>query len=170
MISPTFRRYLLLKKKKRQLFYMDILNTTKVKHLSTCKHWKTKLAERKEKKKYNERKRKKSEYCKLRPTPRSCNLAFFLQNKSLCGNWIQLERVTHFAYWTSTKWTEIITYLWGFTEFELDWKYKNKLWTLFIRLVLVPESISLKLVYANWVTTSVVFLNLDFFFLSFLDS
>lgn len=37
---------------------MDILNTTKVKHLSTCKHWKTKLAERKEKKKIQWKKKK----------------------------------------------------------------------------------------------------------------
>lgn len=71
----------------------------------------------KEKKKKNEKK-KKSEYCKLRSSPRSCNLAFFLQNKSLRGNWSQLEGVTHFAYWTNTKWTEIITYLWGFYRIQ----------------------------------------------------
>lgn len=160
-----------LEKKKKGSILHGHLNTTEVKHLSTCKHWKTKLAEKKNKKKEKskerKRKQKKSEYCKLTSTPRSCNFAFFLQNKSLRGNWIQLERVTHFAYWTNTKWTEIITYLWGFTEFQLDWKYKNKVWTLFIRLVLVPGSISLKLVCANWVTPSVVFLNLDLFLNSF---
>lgn len=119
----------LKEKKKKAAILHGHLNTTKVKHLSTCKHWKTKLAERKEKKKNEkEKERKRNQNIANRDLPpRSCDLAFFLQNGSLRGNWIQLARGTHFAYWTNTKWTEIITYLWGFTEFKLDSKYKNKL-------------------------------------------
>ena len=59
----------LKKKKKKAAILHGHRNTTEVKHLSTCKHWKAKLAERKKKKKEKE---KKSEYCKLRSTPRSC--------------------------------------------------------------------------------------------------
>lgn len=76
---------------------------------------------RKEKKK-KKGERKEIRILQIEIYPQKLHLAFFLQNKSLCGNWIQLGRETHFAYWTNTKWTEIITYLWGFTEFKLDWK------------------------------------------------
>lgn len=136
-------------------------NAIEIKHLSTCKHWKAKLAERKKK---GVKRKKKSEYCKLRSSPRSCNLAFFLRNESLRGNWSQLEGVTHFAYGTNTKWTEIITYLWGFYRFKLDWEYKNKLGLCSSISYSAWKCFSLKLVCANWAMPSAVFLNLDFSF------
>lgn len=73
---------MLLKRKKNGSYFTQTLNTTKVKHLSTCKHWKAKLEERKkkkEKKQWKKDKRKKNRII-------SCDLAFFLQNRSLHGN------------------------------------------------------------------------------------
>lgn len=66
---------------KKGSYFTQTSNTTELEHLSTCKHWKAKLEERK--------KRKEKRLCKKTKSERngiSCGLAFFLPHGSLRGN------------------------------------------------------------------------------------
>lgn len=67
-------------------YFTGTLNTTKVKHLSTCKHWKANLEKGKKGKEKEQWRKKEKKKPKSKRNGISCDLAFFLGNRSLHGN------------------------------------------------------------------------------------